>query len=85
LSLKPGVTHCSEEQGRCGSCWAFATAAAAEGVHAIKTQLAAVSLSAQSLPFLDAQFWMGKVGILHCSTTVAFRLYLVKIVRTLTN
>jgi hypothetical protein len=34
---------------------------------------------------LDAQFWMDKVGIVHCSVTVAFRLYLVKIVQTLTN
>ncbi|CAL4937029.1 unnamed protein product [Urochloa decumbens] len=46
-----------KRQGRCGCCWAFATAATLESSHAIKTQAAvAVSLSAQYL--LDCTIYM---------------------------
>jgi hypothetical protein len=36
-------------------------------------------------PCLDPNFGWPKLAFLHCSVTVAFRLYLVKIVQTLTS
>lgn len=55
---KHGAVSPVPNQGRCGSCWAYAAIGVVEGAYAIKSDKKAVSLSVQQM--LDCVHWTSK-------------------------